>query len=97
MLFRSVFKEILLFDLCLREALRSRPDYAGAAIPYKSFRLLCDKYKVKGANIHLEKFSYDVLESAKQGKAIQNECIVMFDYDNRDPLTNSAKIKIINE
>lgn len=93
----TVFKEILLFDLCLREALRSRPDYAGAAIPYKSFRLLCDKYKVKGANIHLEKFSYDVLESAKQGKAIQNECIVMFDYDNRDPLTNSAKIKIINE
>ena len=28
----AVFKEILVFDICLREALKNRPDYSGTPI-----------------------------------------------------------------
>lgn len=93
----KVFEEILLFDLCLREALRNRPNYVSEPIPYKEYRLICDKYRINRAKIHLEKFSYDVKESARQGQAVKNECIILFDYDNRDPITNSASIQIIND
>lgn len=92
-----IFKEILLYDCCLREALRNRPDYVGPPIPYKSYKLLCDKNSTSKSKIHLEKFSYDVIESAKQGKAIKRECIIMFDYDKKDPITNSAGIKILTD
>ena len=92
-----VFKEILLFDRCLREALKNRPDYVGAPIPYKRYRSICDKYMANKSRTHLEEFSYDVVESAKCGKAIKNECIILFDYDNRDPITNSARIQIIKD
>ena len=93
----SVFKEILLFDLCLREALRNRPDYVGTPISYKSFRLICDKNRWDRRGIHLEKFTYDVIESARQGKALKKDSIIMFDYDNRDPITSSARIKILED
>ncbi|TAH71552.1 MAG: DUF4080 domain-containing protein [Anaerolineaceae bacterium] len=92
-----VFKEILLFDLCLREALRKRPDYVGAPISYQSYRLICDKHKVNRSKIHIEKFVYDVLESSKQGKAIKRECVILFDYDKRNPITNSANFYVLNE
>lgn len=93
----KVFKEILLFDLCLREPLRSRPEYAVKAIPYKDYRMICDRYRLDRTRIHLEKFGYDVIESAKQGKALKKACIIMFDYDKRDPITNSAIIKILED
>ncbi|NLO10309.1 MAG: B12-binding domain-containing radical SAM protein [Clostridiales bacterium] len=93
----DVFKEILLFDICLREALRNRPNYVGSPIPYKSYRLICDKHRVDRSRIHLEKFAYDVIESARQGKAIKKDCIIMFDYDKRDPISNSAEIKILKD
>lgn len=94
---RNAFKEILLYDLCLREALRNRPDYIGEPIPYKSYRLIIDKYRLNKSRIHLEKFKYDVVESAKQGKAIEKEAIILFDYDSRDPITNSARVQVIKD
>jgi len=93
----ALFKEILIYDLCLREALRNRPDYSGDSIPYKVYREICDREKVSRARIHLEKFSYDIIESAKEGKPIQRESIILFDYDNRDPITYSAEVRILTE
>ena len=92
-----VFKEILLFDICLREALRNRPDYVGKPISYKEHRLICDKYKVSKTRTHLESFYYDVVASAKLGRAVKSNSIIVFDYDNRDPITNSAGIHILTD
>jgi radical SAM superfamily enzyme YgiQ (UPF0313 family) len=93
----AVFKEILVFDICLREALKNRPDYSGTPIPYHKFKQISENHKIKGSRIHLEKFDFDVMKSARQGKAIKGECIILFDYDNRDPITKSANIKVIKE
>jgi len=35
------------------------------------------------------------VESAKRGTAVKDECIVVFDYDRRNPVTKSAAISII--
>ena len=96
----DVFKEILLFDLCLREGLRNRPAYIGPPIPYQRYKEISDELKVDKPNrnrIHMEKLKYDVIKSAESGKAIKKECIIMFDYGSRDPLTNSARIQFIYE
>lgn len=93
----DVFKEILIFDLCLREALRNRPDYVGSPIPYKRYREVCEQHKINRRRIHLEKFTYDVIEAAYSGRSIKKESIILFDYDCRDPITNSAKIKILRD
>lgn len=93
----KVFNEILLFDLCLREALKNRPNYVGSPISYQSLRKICDDQGVNRSRVHLEKFSYDVVESAKQGKAVTKDCVILFNYDNRDPITNSARIKVISD
>ena len=92
-----VFKEILLYDNCLREVLRNRPNYAESSISYKSYKLICDKYKTNNKRIHLERFTYDVIESAKQGTGIKRQAIIMFDYDNKDPITNSAGTKLLSD
>lgn len=94
---KDVFKEIIIFDICSREALKSRPSIIGKQIPYKTYRTICDKYKLDKRRIHLEGFNYDVMESVKQGKAIIRECIILFDYDRRDPITNSADIRLLTE
>lgn len=93
----KVFKELLLFDICLREPLRSRPYYVAKALPYKDYRMICDRHRLDRTKIHLEKFDYDVIESAKQGRAVKKDCIIVFDYDKRDPITNSAIINILED
>lgn len=92
-----VFKEILLFDMCLREVIRNRPSYVNAPIPYAGYKQICDKFKLDRKRVHLEGFAYDVIESARQGKVIKNDCIIMFDYDRRDPISNSADYKILKD
>lgn len=91
----DIFKNIILFDLCLRERLKSRPDFAGSPVDYKKYREICDKLKTDRSKIHMERFAYDVINSAKSGKGIIDKCIIIFDYENRDPITRSAKIEII--
>lgn len=91
----EVFKEIILFDLCLREGLKNRPDYFGPPIEYHKYRKICDEQKASRARTHLEKFNYDVISCARTGKAIKKNHIILFDYGSRDPLNNSAKIKIL--
>lgn len=93
----ELFKEILIFDLCLREGLKNRPDYVGPPISYQRYREICDKLKVNRSKVHLEKFTYDVIQSARSGKAIKKNSIILFDYGNRDPITHSAKIEILDE
>jgi radical SAM superfamily enzyme YgiQ (UPF0313 family) len=93
----NVFGEILLFDLCLRETLKNRPDYAGPPIPYQVYRQICGNQKVDRSKIHIEKFTYDVIESAKRGKSVKKDCLILFDYSSRDPITNSARIRVISD
>lgn len=93
----NLFKEIIIFDYCLREGLKNRPDYVGPPIEYQRYKRICNEHKLNRSKVHLEKFTYDVIQSARTGKGVKKNCIILFDYDNRDPITRSAKTRIISE
>ena len=103
----SYFKELMILDLYARENLKTRPVWAADRKPYKEkiqefytkeaetpeFLQDYAGYQPKQLEkmIHLEVFSYNVLE----GKAEKGIYPVLFDYKNRSPLTNDAAIHAV--
>ncbi|HIT89713.1 MAG TPA: B12-binding domain-containing radical SAM protein [Candidatus Merdenecus merdavium] len=103
---KEYFKELLLYDLYLRENVKSRPDW-GADLQddkdvFKAFyqeeernRKYLVGYEVYNHRqlskmTHIERFSYDVTGDKKPGTYF-----VLFDYKNRDPLTYDATTHVI--
>lgn len=97
----KVYQEYMLYDLYLRENLKSRPAWAGDIAPYK--RKIHSFYRreeespcyLKGYEgyqarqlskmTHIEVFSHQINERGKKG-----ETWILFDYKKRDPLTYDA-------
>ena len=96
------YKELLTYDLYLRENVKNRPAFAGEPtadkeilqeiydIESKEHKLLagydrCDKRQIRKMT-HVERFSYDVRENQSA-----KEIYLLFDYQNRNPLTYEAK------
>ncbi len=94
--FLAVFEEILVLDLFLREDMKSRPSFAPIHPQRGNLRELYEKYRIDRKLIHIEQFSFDVIESAKSGRAIKKEVTVLFDYSNRDPLDKAAKLILLD-
>lgn len=90
----KVFEEVLLFDLYLREKLKSRPDFIKKQNEKTQNHVEFYKTRSKSYN-HLEYFEYDVLESAKTGQPIRKNIHVIFNYTDRDIITRNAKTEII--
>jgi radical SAM superfamily enzyme YgiQ (UPF0313 family) len=88
----EVFKDILVFDLYLREDMKSRPSFAQ---PVNSKRIREAYDEIGRKDIHIELFSYDIAASCEKGSAIKKEIKIIFDYCNRDPLNKSAGITIL--
>lgn len=102
----EVFAEILVYDLYLRENLKSRPkfakDYGAYKKLYREFyedvervKALLPGYedyssKVLSRVTHAEHFSIDVPAVAKTGVEVREETIIVFDYKNRNPLDHQA-------
>ena len=97
------YRELLTFDLYLRENVKNRPEFAGEYSVSKEFLNLFyeeetqqhrylegyvqyDKRQLRKMT-HIEQFRYDVLG---QGEA--KEVRILFDYENRSPLTHQATI-----
>ena len=86
----DVYRELLTFDLYLRENVKNRPEFAG---PYRiSGEMLRDFYKERNQKeqrkmTHLELFSVDVM-----GDCEEKEVRILFDYANRSPLDNQARV-----
>lgn len=103
------YQELMLFDLYARENLKKRPDWASDQASYKQqiksfYRRERDSYQyLQGYEdyderqmskmTHLELFHYDF----QCDKPVWQEQarMVLFDYRNRDPLTNSARTVMI--
>ena len=79
----SYFKELMILDLYARENLKTRPVWAADRKAYKE--------KIQEFYTHLEIFSYNVPE----GKAEKGIYPVLFDYRNRNPLTNDAAMHVV--
>lgn len=93
----NVFKELLIYDYCLREGLKNRPAFANPPVDPMTYKNICKEYKIDRSKTHLEYFNYDVLESVRTGKGVKRNSIIIFDYELRDPITRSAKTQIIIE
>ena len=67
----------MLYDLYLREKLKSRPSFAFSQKPFEKEVWTWRREKEVPKTVHIEVF--------RDGRA------VLFDYGRRDPLTNNAK------
>lgn len=107
----EVYKEILIYDLYLRENMKNRPDFAQNIDGYKDrikvfyqeegrkFNYLkgYNKYNTKQiANItHIEVFKRDIFKFVTKGIDDGQETIILYDYINKDELSNSATTHLI--
>lgn len=84
-------KSLLMYDLYLRENLKSRPVFCkeqpASADELKIFKR---KYHSYGKNIHVESFEYNPLELAVKGNSEKGMYFIRFDYTKRDALDNNA-------
>ena len=97
------YRELLVFDLYLRENIKSRPVFAGENTVDKEWlsgfyeeeskehKYLrgYEKYDKRQLRkmTHIEKFNYDVL-----GNGTQKDTVILFDYQNRSKLNYQATI-----
>lgn len=97
----QLYRELLTFDLYLRENVKNRPAFAGEYLVSKE--LLNDFYEEEAQNhqylhgyekydkrqlrkmTHIEAFHYDVMNGCEE-----KENYVLFDYENRSRLTHQA-------
>lgn len=102
----EVLKEILTYDLYLRENMKSRPDWVKDLKEWnkdyteffrdkeRACRYLAeedyDSRKAARQN-HIEPFSFDIEETARKGKKEGEASHILFDYANRSPLTGDAR------
>jgi tetratricopeptide (TPR) repeat protein len=87
----ELFKEILIYDLYLREDLKSRPSFCTDKPKKNQLKALYEKYQADRGSIHIELFSFDVEASAAGGTAVRKETAILFDYGSRDPISYGAK------
>lgn len=90
------FREIMVYDLYLREKLKSRPAFA------KNNDNVAKQYKrglgeQKGKMMHVEKFSIFVEETVNMGYPVHGNNLVIFDYERRHALHNQAITTMIKD
>ena len=93
---QDLFIEILLMDLFLREDMKSRPIFA-AKQSQKNYKDIYNDYRKQHMLVHIEDFTFDIFAAVAEGKVIKKENTVLFNYSDRDPITNSARIKILQK
>lgn len=93
----ALFVELLVMDLYLREDLKNRPEFAPKNLLQNRMHELYRQYDLDRKSTHMELFMYDLSASAMTGKVIKKEMILLFDYNNRDPLNKAAKVSVLGE
>lgn len=110
---KDLYAELLLFDMYLRENLKSRPAFANERKKEeirafyqkeaKQPRYLTDYEGYQAAQLikmtHMEAFGYPVWKDSVEEctKSLEKTCYVLFDYRVRNPLTGDAWTVVIGE
>lgn len=110
---KDLYAELLLFDMYLRENLKSRPAFANERKKEeirafyqkeaKQPRYLTDYEGYQAAQLikmtHMEAFGYPVWKDSVEEctKSLEKPCYVLFDYRVRNPLTGDAWTVVIGE
>ena len=102
------YRELLVYDLYLRENIKSRPEFAGESLADKEFlKAFYDREEKEPVYLksyekadsrklrkmtHIEVFEFQVDRDMKPGKTV-----LLFDYQNRNPLNYEAAVLRIGE
>ena len=109
----ALYRELLIYDMYLRENLKSRPEFASnlfeqdACKEYMREFYRCEEQervylpeyvsydkRQLSKMTHLEPFRYPVWEMGAD-TGCNNICYVLFDYQERNPLTYEARVEVI--
>lgn len=108
---KEVVRELLTFDLYLRENMKSRPEWAKNLKEWNKLHLeffrnekLAGKYIKEEAydsrkaarQYHIEVMSFDPVATAKTGEKTGDTEHILFDYSHRNPLNMDAKTVAID-
>lgn len=91
----ETISQVLVFDLFLRENLKTRPGFAMDQNVYKEATRDYYRYKSKeftGKDYHIEPFTIDVNMLVSDKMLVKGESMVLFDYGNRHPVTQRAAV-----
>ena len=80
----ELYRELLVFDLYLRERVKSRPAFAG------EYTISKERKREMGKATHIEQFHYDVAGNCKRKVST-----ILFDYENRSKLTHESAIEYV--
>lgn len=89
-----IYAELLTLDVYLRENIKSRPAFSPEPDKEK-LREYYHNYRNEGKNIHIEEFSFDIINFMKTGKVNKTDQIVLFDYRTKNPITLFATLTIL--
>lgn len=96
---KEAFEEILLYDLYLREKLKSRPSFAKNTMLSKGqmHELIQGNQGIVGNTklYHIEPFTLDLEKTIQTGKSVKRNQYIFFDYEHRDMLSHDAKSTIL--
>lgn len=88
-------RQVLLFDLFLRENLKTRPAFACGLQEYKTAtRELYRRHaaEFQGRDFHIEPFDMDMCSFVKNGQVSERKSFILFDYSEKHAVTRQARI-----
>lgn len=89
----DLYKDLLIYDLYLRENIKSRPSYAKSEEHLKSvFRDFYYDTKYNRSMTHIEECKFNLEKSIERGEPVMEKGYYLFDYENRDCLDYSAHV-----
>ena len=87
------FRDLLMYDLYLRENVKSRPSFARDQSPYKQAVRPFFQREEESPHYLMDYEGYDSRQMSKMAhiEAMGDGTLVLFDYRHRDPLTHNAR------
>ena len=95
---QAYYRDYLMYDLYLRENIKSRPSFASDQMPYKE-RVREFFQGEKTQPVYLTGYeNYDARQISKMAHAevFSDGTMVVFDYQKRNPLTYNAKAQVVS-
>ena len=90
---RECYRDVLMYDLYLRENAKSRPAFARDQTPFKEQIKSFFRQEEESPRYLLSYKGYDSRQMAKMAhiEVMSEGTMILFDYKNRDPLTYNAR------
>jgi hypothetical protein len=92
----ELYRELLTFDMYLRENLKSRPSFSPeSGVSKEQFRVALEGRLLRMT--HVERFEYAVWSSDGDlcGVRLSKPAYVLFDYEKRDVLSHDARVHLV--